>query len=169
MERVSDWDSREDEGTVLADRPLVSRRVSPILFATILIAFALPFGTVSCEGPPVKFTGYALATWQVQQTSPPATTDDGASLPQAIEHSASFWALLMLLAAVTGLAFGLAGRRGAGFAVTAGLVGVVALAAQPLDMSAPEIDYEVGFQIAALVYSALALWHIGFAVRRRRV
>jgi hypothetical protein len=59
------------------------------MFAVIVIAFALPFGTVSCEGPPVSFTGYELATWRVQQTSPPATTDDGKSLPGEVERRSS--------------------------------------------------------------------------------
>jgi hypothetical protein len=158
----------QTEGAVRPRRPIVSRRVSPVLFAAILVAFALPFGAVSCNGPPVKFTGYELATWRVQQTSPPATTDDGESLPNVIERKASFWALLMLIATVTGLALGLAGRRGAGFAVVAGLVGVVALMTRSGEMFGPDIEYELGFRIAAWTYVALALWHIGFAVHRRR-
>jgi hypothetical protein len=78
----------QNEGAVRPSRPLVSRRVSPVLFAVILFAFALPFGTVSCEGPPVKFTGYQLATWQVPETTPPATTDDGKNLKDAVESRA---------------------------------------------------------------------------------
>jgi hypothetical protein len=155
------------EGAARPRRPLVSRRVSPVLFAVILFAFALPFGTVSCEGPPVKFTGYELATWRVQQTTPPATTDDGETLPNAVERKASFWAFLMLVATVVGFALGLAGRLGAGFSVAVGLVAVIALGLQSSDFGA-DVEYEIGFDIAAWTYVALLLWHIGFAVHRRR-
>lgn len=145
----------------------VSRKASPVAFAAILAAFALPFGTVSCEGPPVKFTGYELATWRVQQTSPPAATDDGGSLPEAIEREGSAMAFLMLASAVAGLALGLAGRRGAGFAVAAGLVATAALWSKVFDLDSGA-EQESGFELATCMYLLLAVWHAALAIRRRR-
>ena len=158
--------SVQSEGAVLR-RPFVSRRFSPLLFAAILIAFALPFATVSCKGPPVEFTGYELAAWKVDQTSPPATTDDGKSLPKAIEGKASFWADLVLMAAVIGFGLGLAGRRGAGICATLGLVGIAFLFGQLFQPLGPDIETGLGFELAAGLYLALGVWHAAFAIGRR--
>jgi hypothetical protein len=155
------------EGAVRPRRPFVSRKVSPALFAAILFAFALPFGTVQCQGPPVEFTGYELATWRVQQTTPPAKTDDGESLPEAIEGQASAIALLMLLSAVAGLAFGLAGRRGAGFAVAGGLICALVLWSRVLDINSGAVD-ESGLQLSTALFLLLAFWHAALAIRRAR-
>jgi hypothetical protein len=161
--------SAQIEGAARPRRPLVSRRVSPVLFAVILFAFALPFGTVSCEGPAVKFTGYQLATWQVPETAPPATTDDGANLKDAVEHRASFWALLTLGAAVAGGLLGIAGRRGGGIAASVGLAGVLMLfgATEPLSLGGPDVKFEGGFALTAFLYCVLALWHAIVSIRRR--
>jgi hypothetical protein len=148
-------------------RPFISRKVSPALFAAILVAFALPFGTFQCQGPPVEFTGYELATWRVQQTSPPAKTDDGESLPAVIEREASPMALLMLTSAIAGLLLGLAGRRGAGFAAGAGLLCSAVLWSRVLDINSGAVD-ESGFQLATVVFLMLAFWHAGLAIRRGR-
>jgi hypothetical protein len=158
----------QSEGAVRPRRPFVSRRVSPALFAAILVAFALPFGTISCEGPPVEFTGYELATWRVQQTTPPATTDDGKSLPVAVESQGSAMAFFMLASAVAGLALGLAGRRGAGFAVLAGLFGAVALWAKVLDIESGA-EPKGGFELASFLFLLLAFWHGALAIRRTRL
>jgi hypothetical protein len=159
----------QNEGAVRPSRPLVSRRVSPVLFAVILFAFALPFGTVSCEGPPVKFTGYQLATWQVPETTPPATTDDGKNLKDAVESRASFWALLTLGAAVAGALLGVGGRRGGGIAASVGLAGVLMLfiATEPLSFDGPDVKFEDGFALTALLYCVLAVWHAIVSIRRR--
>ena len=150
-------------------RTLVSRRVSPAIFAVILIAFALPFGTVSCEGPPVEFTGYQLATWRVPETTPPATTDDGKNLKGQVENHASFWALLTLAAAISGALLGLTGRRGGGIAASVGLFGVFMLvvATEPLSIDGPDVRFEKGFALVAGLYIALAMWHAALAFRRR--
>lgn len=155
-------------GAVPPRRPSASRIVSPAIYVAILVAFALPFGTVSCNGPAVHFTGYQLATGSVPQTTPPATTDEGDSLRDAIESKASSWALLMLLAAITGFALGVAGRRGGGIAAIVGLVGVVGLIAQSFDMGGPTIEYEEGFRIAAFLFAIAAVWHAVVSVVRRR-
>jgi hypothetical protein len=148
-------------------RARVSRFVSPALFAAILAAFALPFGTVSCEGPPVQFTGYELATRTVPQTTPPATTNDGESLPHAIESRAAGWALVALVAAVLGAALGLSGRRGGGFAALAGLIAVAGLLWASFDLFGPEVEYEVGYLATAVLFALAACWHAALATRRR--
>jgi hypothetical protein len=148
-------------------RRLVSRKVSPAIFVAILVAFALPFGTVSCEGPAVEFTGYELATWQVQQTTPPAVTDDGRSLPETIESQASAIAFLMLVSVLTGLVLGIAGRRGAGFATLGGLFFGALLWSRVFDIDSGA-EPRGGFELATLLLIALAFWHAVLAIRRRQ-
>jgi hypothetical protein len=104
-----------------------TRYVSPTLFAGIVLAFALPFATVSCNGGAVHTTGLQLATWTVPDGHPHATTDDGGSLVHAIEHRESIWALLTLITALAGFACGAARRKGEGKAAVAGLIFVVAM------------------------------------------
>jgi hypothetical protein len=148
-------------------RTRVARFVSPALFAAILVAFALPFGTVSCEGPPVQFTGYELATRTVPQTTPPATTDDGESLPDAIEDEAGGWALIALVAAALGAALGFARRRGGGFAASAGLIAVAGLFWSSFDvLGGPEVEYELGYVATAVLFALAAVWHSALAIRR---
>ena len=153
------------DGAVRPRRPIVSRKFSPALFAAILVAFAMPFGTVSCDGPPVEFTGYELATWRVQQTTPPAKTDDGESLPAIIERRGSAMAFVMLVSAVAGLALGIAGHRGAGFAVLAGLVSSLVLWGEVVDLD-NGADPEAGFMLATVLFLVLAIWHAVVAARR---
>jgi hypothetical protein len=151
-------------------RPFVSRSVSPLLFAAILIAFALPFGTVSCEGPPVSFTGYELATWRVQQMSSRSKTDEGEPLSAAIEDRSSGMAILMLTCALAGLVLGLANRLGAGIATSAGLTVTALLWTRVFDPSldSPDVQPRVGFELATAFYVVLAIWHIVLRSRRRR-
>lgn len=157
----------QSEGAVRPRRPLVSRKVSPALFAAILVAFAMPFGTVSCDGPPVEFTGYELATWRVQQTTPPAKTEDGASLPGRVEGEASAIAFVMLATAVAGLGLGLAGRHGAGFASAAGLVCAMVLWSRVADLGSGAAPRS-GFELATVLFIVLAFWHAFLALRRAR-
>jgi hypothetical protein len=117
----------------------------------------------------VKFTGYQLATWQVPETTPAATTDDGANLKDAVEHRASFWALLTLGAALAGALLGVTGRRGGGVAAIVGLLGVFILiiASEPLSLDAPDVKFEDGFALTTLLYCLLAFWHAIVSIRRR--
>jgi hypothetical protein len=158
------------EGVVRPRRPLLLRGVSPALFAAILIAFALPFGTVSCEGPPVSFTGYELATWRVQQTSSRSKTDEGQPLSAAIEDRSSGMAFLMLTCALAGLVLGLANRLGAGIATSAGLTATALLWMRVVDpgLFSPAAQPGIGFELASAFYVALAIWHIALRSRRRR-
>jgi hypothetical protein len=152
---------------IVGTSPLVSRKVSPALFIAILVAFALPFGAVSCEGPPVEFTGYELATWHVQQTTPPATTRDGDDLPTAIEEAASWTALLMLVGTIAGLVVGLVRRRGAGFAVMVALIAAFGLVTKMAN--SPGAEPRRGFGVALLLLVILAIWHAALAIRRGRL
>ena len=161
--------STQIEGAARPRRPLVSRRVSPLLFAAIIAAFALPFGTVSCEGPPVTFTGYQLATWRVQQTTPPATTDDGKSLSAAIESSSSLLALIMLACAVVGLVLGFAHRLGAGFAAATGLTVTTLLWLRVSEVFSANVQPRIGFELATCFYVLLAVWHVALRLLRRRI
>lgn len=155
------------DGAAQPRRPPISRIVSAALFAGILIAFALPFGTVSCEGPPVRFTGYELATSRVPETTPPATTDDGDNLKDEIEAQTSVWALFALLAAVAGLVLGLLGRRGAGIAASVGLCAMLALSATAFNTEAT-VEFEAGYRGAAWLFGLAAVWQAVVAIRRRR-
>jgi hypothetical protein len=134
--------------------------VSPALFAAILVAFALPFGTVSCEGPPVSFTGYELATWRVQQTSPHSKTEKGKSLSAEIERRSSVVTLIMLLSAVVGLALGLANRLGAGVATAVGLTATALLWGRVGDPFIADIQPRIGFEVATGLYVTLSIWHV---------
>ena len=155
------------EGAVRPRRPFVSREVSPTLFVAILVAFRAPVrnGPVQgCGG----VHGLWLATWRVQQTSPVAKTDDGESLPTVIEREASPMALLMLVSTVAGLVLGLAGRCGAGFAVTVGLFGSAVLWSRVFDMNSGAVE-ESGFQLASASLVVLAFWHAALGIRRIRL
>jgi hypothetical protein len=154
------------EGAVRHHRPFFLRSVSPALFAAILVAFTLPFGTVSCEGPPVTFTGYELATWRVEQTSPPARTDNGESLPAEIERRSSAVTLIMLLSAVLGLVLGLANRPGAGVAAAIGLTATVLLWGRLGNLFSADVEPRLGFELATGLYLLTAVWHVG--LRRLR-
>ena len=157
------------EGAVRTRRPFMSRSVSLVLFALILVAFALPFGTVSCQGPPVKFTGYQLATWRVPETTPPATTDDGKSLPAEIERTSSGLTLIMLLSAVMGLALGLASHRGGGVTVAIGLTATALLCGRVGDLFSADVEPGLGFKLATGLYAALAAWHVALRLLRHRI
>jgi len=117
----------------------------------------------------VNFTGYQLATWRVQQTIPAATTDDGKSLPAAIEHSSSFLAMVMLASAVLGLAFGVAHHLGAGFAAATGLTVTTLLWLKVSDLFSADVQPRIGFEVATCLYVLLAVWHLALRISRRRI
>jgi hypothetical protein len=143
----------------------LTRYVSPTLFAGIVLAFALPFATVSCEGGDVHTTGLQLATWTVPDGHPHATTDDGESLVRAIEHRESIWALLTLITALAGFACGVARRKGEAKATVVGLVFVLAMWWGSMVFA--DVQYGIGFVLVSLGFPALVVWHASLAFGRR--
>jgi len=145
-----------------------SRGLTATLFAAALLAFLLPFGTVSC-GEPVTFTGLELATGTVHGE------DD--SIVADLNSQGRPLALIAGISALVGGALAVAGRRGQG---SAALIGLLALALMPLrallqPLGAPDFTVRVGYvtacgSLAALVgiRSRLLLRGLGEDVRRTK-
>jgi hypothetical protein len=106
-------------------------------------------------------------TWSVPEADPPAKTDDGVPLAQAIEERESVWAALVLLAALAGLVCGVLGIRGEAIATAVAVLGVVAMAAVSAEPLGPEVEYELGFGLVSIGFALLVLWHSGVAVEQR--
>lgn len=141
-----------------------SRAVSGSAFACVVLAFLLPFGSVSScsSSEEVRFTGMELATAQV----PPDPNVRG-TLHQDVEGDATVLAFLTLLTAVTGIGLAVAGRSGGGVCAGAGLVGLqlilfVGLAAWDI------FDVYEGFGLSLLAFTIAGLTHLAAAVRARR-
>jgi hypothetical protein len=96
-----------------------SRGLSAALFAAALLAFLLPFGTVSCSEPPITFTGLELATATVH--------GDDEYVVGEIESQGTFVALVAGLAALVGGYLAVAGRKGQGCAASVGIVALLLL------------------------------------------
>ena len=146
----------------------MTRAVSPALFAGIVLAFGLPFATVSCNGGTVRTTGIELATFRVPDAVPPARTDEGVPLGEAVERRESIFALATLTAAFAGLVCGLSRRRGEVKAAAAGAVGVLAMWAASVQVLGAEVEYEIGFVLVSAGFALLLVWHSALAVARRR-
>jgi hypothetical protein len=152
--------------TSVRARAGIARWFSPTVFAGIVLAFALPFATVSCNGGPVHTNGIQLATWTVPDGHPHATTDDGGSLVYEIESRESLPALLTLLSAVAGFACAVTRRRGEAITTMLGLVFVIAMWFQSFDFA--DVQYEAGFVLVSLAFPLLIVWHVSAAVVRYR-
>lgn len=126
------------------------------LFAVALLAFLLPFGTVSC-GTPVTFTGVELATANV--------TGDDELIVEEVNSTGAGPALLAALAAGAGLLLALAGVRGQG---TSALVGLLALLVLPWLTGLAEFQVHSGFVLAAAALASVVGWRSRLLVRRRR-
>lgn len=96
-----------------------SRGLVATLFAAALLAFLLPFGTVSCSEPPTTFTGLELATGTVH--------GDDEILVGEIVTGGMLFALLGGIAALVGGGIAITGGRGQGSAATVGLVALLLL------------------------------------------
>jgi hypothetical protein len=133
------------------------------LFAAALLAFLLPFATISC-GDPVTFTGLELATATVADDTHNFVERDFAS---EIESNGTVLALLALAAVATGLALAAVGRRGWG---ASALVGLIALLLLPWVAASGLADFAVheGYVFAAAALTAVVGRRRVAAVRRRR-
>ena len=96
-----------------------SRGLSVALFTAALLAFLLPFGTVSCSEPPITFTGLELATATVH--------GDDDYVVGEIESQGTFLAVVAGIAVLVGGCLAIAGRRGQGRAATVGIVALLLL------------------------------------------
>ena len=139
------------------------RRVAPLAFALALLAFALPFATVSCEDAQVKTSGADLVL-----RTPPETegrAPEGIDLGELVVAAGGGLATAAFLAFALGL---LASARmwQSGWAPFAGVVGVAALVflktrGGPEDVA--EVDTQIGAFLAAgagvaAALAAAALW-----------
>ena len=126
------------------------------LFAAALLAFLLPFGTVSC-GTPVTFTGLELATANV-------AGDDEYVVDEA-NGTPALVAAVAALSAVAGLLLALAGARGQG---TSALVGLLALLLLPWMTGLAEFQVHVGFDLAVAALATVVAWRARLLIGRRR-
>lgn len=138
--------------------------LSPALFAGILLAFLLPFATVSCSDEEVTFTGLQLALAQVPEPQGPAPFDE--SLAEDVEREATVWAFIALGAAVAGVVLGTLRRRGGGIAAAVGLVGELGLLWAYVATLAT-VDVHAGFLLGLAGFLLLAAGHAVAAIRRR--
>jgi hypothetical protein len=186
-------DVTEAQGAARARRPFAS----PALFAVILIAFMLPFVTVSCDEQTVHATGFELATSNVAGANGLACVEEtgwffgGAPDPapscntaQKVENEGTPLALIALLCAIVGLGLSLGrlwlsfvpsatGRARGGLVplILVALVGGGALGLGMIDagFSSAEVHLEAGFWIAYLLLIALFWGHVVGLIRLRRL
>ena len=133
------------------------RRVAPLAFALALLAFALPFATVSCEDAQVKASGAHLVL-----RTPPETegrAPEGIDLGELVVAAGGGLATAAFLAFALGL---LASARmwQSGWAPFAGVVGVAALVflktrGGPENIA--DVDTQIGAFLAVGAGAAAAL------------
>ena len=111
----------------------ILRNGPAVLFATAVLAFLLPFGTASCRGETVEFTGLELATMRVPADPTPGPEADG-DLAEEVEVEGGPYALLALVLVLGGLVSAVARGRGGGFACGAAFALLVLL----LNVGEPE-------------------------------
>ena len=135
------------------------------LLAAALLAFLLPFATVSC-GDPVTFTGLELATATVADDMHSTTEREFAA---EIESNGTLLALLALAAVATGFGAAAFGVRGVGVSA---LVGLLALLLLPWVAGAAWAHFAVHegylFSVAALTTVVVRRRVDAVRTRRRR-
>jgi hypothetical protein len=143
---------------------LRGRTISGTAFAGVVLAFLLPFGSVSScgSGEEVRFTGIELATARV-----PADPAAGSTLHEDVEGDASVLALIALVAAVTGLGLAAAARKGGGLCAGAGLLALQLLVW--VGMASWDVfDLYEGFWLSLLAFATAGVTHLVVGVRARR-
>jgi hypothetical protein len=145
---------------VRAGRPASASRLTlSLLFAACLLAFLLPFATVSC-GEPVTFTGLELATGRVAEGAPADEREFG----DEIESNGTKLALIALIAVAVGL--GLAAAQAPGVGPVA-VVGLLALLLLPWSAWLADFTVHTGYVLATGALVAVVGVRRGEAVRRR--
>lgn len=139
-----------------------ARALTATLLAGAALAFLLPFGTVSCDGETVSFTGVELATFAVEPD--PGSADGG--LASDIEGRGSALALLALSCAIAGCASAVVRGRGGAFAT----VGVLALFGALWNSGLADVETHAGFELAVTAFAAAAAARVvaRLVARRRR-
>ena len=148
-------------------REITHRWHLPTVFAGVVIAFCLPFATVSCNGASTTFTGMQLVTHTVPHGGTFADEDGArAEISDRVEHKSSITATLTLLAAVAGLSLGLLGRRGTGWCAVIGLVLAFILGANTgADMfSGSDVTYRAGYWATLALFGWATLVQLARAV-----
>jgi hypothetical protein len=147
-------------------RTVEGMKLSIPLYATVVLCFLLPFGTVSCGGNDrVSVTGVQLATWSVPGA---AQGPDGPNFAQHVEDEGSFPALLALVAALVALA--LAWTAFIGWRFVAAFSSTLLLLYLPLDAAAELADVHLGagFVLALSLLLVADVAEVVQLVRRRR-
>jgi hypothetical protein len=143
----------------------ILRNGPAVLFAAAVLAFLLPFGTASCNGERVEFTGLELATMRVPADPAPPPEADG-DLAAEVESEGGPYALLALVLALGGLVSAVTKDRGGGFACGAGFALLVLLF--NVGESEPEVHARGGYWLAlGSVAGAGALRRRGRQKRRQ--
>ena len=136
-------------------------RLTPVtLFAAAALAFMLPFGTVSCDGDEVSFTGVELATYQVDAYASSVDLRDDV-------ESNGWLALVALVASLTGLAFGAAGRRGGGVCASIGVLAMQLLFVSGVS-SLATVEARAGYWLALISMGAAGIYLLVVRFHERR-
>lgn len=136
------------------------RLSSATTFVGAMLAFVLPFGSVSsCEGEEVRFTGAQLAAFSV----PPDEPTTG-RLHVEVESNAGPFAIVVLLVASLGVLFAVRGAAGGGICAAVGLLAMQLLGLYVL-LGGTLLE---GFWVALVLLAAAGIVHLAAGVRRRQ-
>ena len=133
------------------------RRVAPLAFALALLAFTLPFATVSCDDARVEASGADLVLRTAPETE--GRAPEGIELGELVVAAGGGLATAAFLAFALGL-LAPAGMWQAGWAPLAGVVGVAALVflkTRGGPESIAEVDTKIGAFLAVGAGAAAAL------------
>lgn len=136
-----------------------------VLFAAAALAFLLPFGTVSCGGEEVAFTGLQLATMQVPP-DPKAAPDPDGGLAAEIEVEAGAWAFLALVLVAGGLGSALVRGCGGGFAFGSTLSLLILLFSGATSYA--DVSVRGGFWLALASVVSAGVLRVAVRLRARR-
>jgi hypothetical protein len=147
----------------------VRRFISPSLFALVVLSFALPFATVSCDSATTTFTGIQLVTRTVPRGGVVDEAPDcSTSIGVCVERAGSTPATIALLAALVGLALGLLGMsKGPGWCAGVCVLALLVVFFRAF-ASFADVHFLAGFQLALLLAFVACALHIRRAWRRRR-
>jgi hypothetical protein len=150
-------------------RSRIARWTSPALFTLVVIGFALPFATVSCDNAQTSFTGIQLVTHTVPSGGKLHEGPDCSTwIGTCVERSGSSTAQIAFAAALLGLALGLFGiARGPGWCAA---VGFFTLSTLPFKgpWMGPDITMHEGYKLSLCAFGAAGILHAVRASRRRR-